>query len=151
MKASLNSTWSPCSYQVNTFCPFSARHKEFCIIKVLPLPRPHQSPLYFSLFYFNNPSPVSRPQNWIDLRLPSLQFASFGRGFRFSWETASQTTEAMMWLSLRATRFAFALLEVNNGVCDHPPRRKPSSQNHFTPIPVFFKPIWHTLFVSYNA
>lgn len=155
MKASLNSTWSPCSYQVNTFSPFLGRHKRVLHYKSwtpsLPPSPMHQSPLrYFSLFYFNNPSPVSRPQNWIDLRLRSLQFASFGWGFRFSWETASQTTQAVMWLFLLVTRFAFALLKVNNGVCDQPAGRNPS-QSQFTPILSFFKPIRHTIFVSYNV
>lgn len=104
-------------------CPsFQLATNEFSIIKFCfpqtpspSLPTPHH---YFSLFYFNNPSPVSRPQNWIDLRLRSLQFAWFGWGFRFSWEIASQTTEATIWLSL-VTQSEFTLLKVNNDFCCH--------------------------------
>lgn len=89
---------------------------------------PRSIPLhYFSLFYLNNPSPVSRPQNWIDLRLHSLQFARFGWGFRFNWEIASQATQTTIWLPLLnvfVTQSEFALLMVNNDFYYHSTQRK---------------------------
>lgn len=117
METWLHSIWSSCSYQNQHIPSFSVTTKEFSIIKVF-FSSPRSIPLhYFSLFYLNNPSPVSRPQNWIDLRLRSLQFARFGWGFRLNWEIASQTTQTTIWLPLLnvfVTQSEFALLMVNN-------------------------------------